>query len=155
MSKTRELTGWKVFAIFAGGFGTIIAVNFFMAFQAVSTFPGVDVEKSYAHSQTFNDRRAAQQALGWNVDLRVEGGEVLLDIADENGNVVRPAELRGLFGVVTHKREDQQLQWVETRTGYAAPIRAAANGNWLVKLEARADDGTPFAQRIVLYDVQG
>ena len=155
MSKTRELTGGKVFAIFVGGFGTIIAVNFFMAFQAVSTFPGVDVEKSYAHSQTFNDRRAAQQALGWDVDVRVEGGEVLLDIADASGAVVRPAELRGLFGVVTHKREDQQLQWVETRTGYAAPIRARENGNWLLKIEARAADGTPFNQRIELYDVKG
>lgn len=155
MSKTRELTGGKVLAIFVGGFGTIIAVNLFMAFQAVSTFPGVEVEKSYAHSQTFNDRRAAQQALGWDVVARVEGGAVLLDISDASGAVVRPAELRGLFGVVTHQRQDQQLQWEETRTGYAAPIQARENGNWLLKIDARAADGTPFKQRIELYNVQG
>lgn len=155
MNGTRELSGRTVFLIFAGGFGTIIAVNFFMAFQAVSTFPGVDVEKSYAHSQTFNDRRAAQEALGWTLDVRVEDGALHLDITDTTGAVVRPQELRGLFGVVTHKRQDQQLQWVETRTGYAAPIRAGENGNWLLKVDATAPDGTPFKQRIELYDVEG
>ena len=155
MSKGRELTGGKVLAMFVAGFGTIIAVNLFMAFQAVSTFPGVEVEKSYAHSQTFNDRREAQLALGWDVDVRVEEGRLLLDISDETGAVVRPAELRGLFGVVTHKRQDQQLQWQTTRTGYAAPIHAEQNGNWLLKIDAKSADGTPFKQRIELYNVQG
>ena len=39
----RKLTGRHVLAIFVIGFGLIFAVNFFMAYRAVSTFPGMEV----------------------------------------------------------------------------------------------------------------
>ena len=39
----RKLTGWHVLAIFVGGFGIIFGVNFYMAYSAVSTFPGMEV----------------------------------------------------------------------------------------------------------------
>jgi hypothetical protein len=43
----------------------IISVNLLLAFKAVSTFPGLEVKNSYVASQGFNDRKAAQEALGW------------------------------------------------------------------------------------------
>jgi nitrogen fixation protein FixH len=62
-----ELTGRHVFAITAGSFGIIIAVNLLLAWKAVSTFPGVEVASSYAAGIGFDARRAAQVALGWQV----------------------------------------------------------------------------------------
>jgi nitrogen fixation protein FixH len=68
--RKRELTGGKVLAIFVGAFGVIIAVNLFMAYSALSTFPGLEVQNSYVASQGFNARLAKQRALGWDVASR-------------------------------------------------------------------------------------
>ena len=43
----KPLTGRHVFAVFLMAFGTIISVNVFMAYSAIKTFPGVEVENSY------------------------------------------------------------------------------------------------------------
>ncbi|MEL7345657.1 MAG: FixH family protein, partial [Pseudomonadota bacterium] len=49
----RQLTGWHVFGMFALAFGIIISVNMTLAFQAVRTFPGLEVKNSYVASQAF------------------------------------------------------------------------------------------------------
>ena len=54
---TRELTGRHVLVITLCAFGTIIAVNVFMAVMAVGTFPGLEVKNSYVASQTFDRDR--------------------------------------------------------------------------------------------------
>jgi len=66
----RQLTGRHVLMIFVGAFTVIIGVNIALAYNAVRTFPGLEVKNSYVASQEFNTRRAAQVALGWTVDLR-------------------------------------------------------------------------------------
>ena len=66
----RELTGAKVFAITAGAFGVIIAVNVVLAVKAVQTFPGLEVANSYVASQSFDAERTAQQKLGLALDYR-------------------------------------------------------------------------------------
>ena len=38
-----EITGRQVFLVTAGAFAVIITVNVVMAWQAVSTFPGLEV----------------------------------------------------------------------------------------------------------------
>jgi nitrogen fixation protein FixH len=81
----RELTGKKVLAIFVAMFGTIIGVNVFMAYSAVSTFPGMEVSSSYADSQTFDVRRDAQQALGWDASVAIDGDTLVLTLVDANG----------------------------------------------------------------------
>jgi FixH len=59
-----EITGPRVFAFTASAFAVIIGVNVFMAYQAISTFPGLEVKSSYVASQSFDAERAAQNALG-------------------------------------------------------------------------------------------
>jgi nitrogen fixation protein FixH len=63
----NPLTGPKVFAMFAIGFGIIITVNLTLAFQAVATFPGLETRNSYVASQSFDRDKRAQDALGWTV----------------------------------------------------------------------------------------
>ena len=56
----KELTGKKVLMILIGAFGTIIAVNVFMAYKAIGTFPGLEVKNSYVASQSFDAERGAR-----------------------------------------------------------------------------------------------
>ena len=72
----RGINGWHVTAMFAGFFGTVIAVNFTMAAFASSTFGGIVVENSYVASQNYNDWLAqakASKELGWTVSPQRDG----------------------------------------------------------------------------------
>ena len=48
-----EIKGWHVFAGFVFAFSIIISVNLTLAFNAVRTFPGLEVKNSYVASQSF------------------------------------------------------------------------------------------------------
>ena len=52
----RKFTGKHALAVFVGAFGVIIAVNLVLAYNAVKTFPGLEVKNSYVASQEFNER---------------------------------------------------------------------------------------------------
>ena len=81
----KEITGKKVLAFAVGAFGIIIGVNLVMAWQAVSTFPGLEVPNSYVASQSFDKERAAQEALGWTVEPSYENGVLSLVVRDKAG----------------------------------------------------------------------
>ena len=148
----RQITGRHVAAGFVGAFAIIIGVNVTMAWQAVRTFPGVEVRNSFVASQTFDADRSAQEALGWTVEAGVEGGEFHLAFLSDDGRA-RPDILRATFGRATHVKADQELAFRWTGTGYVAPVETAP-GNWNLRLEAVAEDGTVFRQRIPV-DVRG
>jgi nitrogen fixation protein FixH len=61
--------------------------------SAISTFPGMEVSSSYADSQTFDVRRDAQEALGWDASVAMDGDTLILTLVDGNGRPVYPAEL--------------------------------------------------------------
>ncbi|MGJ8583916.1 MAG: FixH family protein [Marinosulfonomonas sp.] len=146
----KELTGGKVFAIFAGAFGVIISVNLVLAYNAVATFPGLEVKNSYVASQTFDQERKAQLALGWDVKGAVQGDQLLLSIRDENDQPVQAASLTATLGRATNVKEDQTPEFVFNGTSYVAPVDLAP-GNWNLRMKAIAKDGTPFHQRVVLH----
>ena len=150
MIVAKELTGRKVFLITAAAFGVIIAVNFTMAYKAVSTFPGLEVKNSYVASQNFDKDRAAQLALGWDVSAVVADGNLVLSIRDASGNPVEAAELSGTFGRATSVVDDQEPVFTFDGQNYVAPVRTA-KGNWNLRMVALAEDGTEFKQRVVIY----
>ena len=72
-----QISGRHVFAGFALAFGVIISVNLTLAYNAVQTFPGLEVANSYVASQQFDANRAAQEALLYSLLVhRAEAGEV-------------------------------------------------------------------------------
>lgn len=144
----KQITGWHVFGIFALGFGTIIAVNLTLAWNAVQTFPGLEVKNSYVASQSFDRDRAAQKALNWDVAARLDGGDLVLTIT-ESGAPVQPEIERAVFGRATSVAADQTPDFVFDGTAFVAPV-SAGDGNWNLRLIARAADGTLFQQRIVV-----
>ena len=149
MTKTeKKLTGWHVFAIFGGAFGVIIAVNIFLAFSAVRTFPGLETSNSYVASQNFDADRTAQQALGWDVGAVVKAGQLRLSIT-RDGQPVDVEIQSAVLGRATHVAEDQAPVLTFDGTAYVAPVALAA-GNWNLRLVAVAPDGTPFRQRVIV-----
>ncbi|PYG27017.1 FixH family protein [Pelagimonas varians] len=144
----KKLTGWHVFAIFGGAFGVIIAVNLFLAFSAVRTFPGLETSNSYVASQTFDDRREAQEALGWTVSAQQVGDELRLSITKPDGSPVQVGKLEATVGRPTHVKDDLTPDFQFDGRSYVARETLAA-GNWNIRMKATALDGTPFEQRVV------
>lgn len=143
------ITGRKVFFGMAGAFGIIIAVNLFMAYSALSTFPGLEVKNSYVASQHFDEDRTAQLALGWTVAADVTDEELHVSITDAAGRPVEVAQIDATFGRATSVRDDQTPDFVFTGTRYVAPVTTAP-GNWNLRMTAKAQDGTNFRQRVVV-----
>jgi nitrogen fixation protein FixH len=146
----RVLTGPKVFVIVASAFTVIIGVNLIMAFKAVSTFPGLDTRNSYVASQKFDAQRKAQVGLGWNVSAAFDADTLTVSINDENGFPVKLASIDATIGRATHGREDRPVVLAFDGTNYVAPAQLA-RGNWHLRMETQAPDGTTFRQRLLLY----
>lgn len=148
----RPLTGWHVLAMFVAFFGVIIAVNVGLAWKAISTFPGLEVENGYVASQSFDAEMAAQKALNWRLAPFYDTGrnELRLAFTDAAGQPVTLASLDVLVGRTTEQTDDVHPVFTLTNGVYLAPARLAL-GKWMMAVEARAADGTLFRQRIDLY----
>jgi nitrogen fixation protein FixH len=145
-----ELTGRHVFAITAGAFAVIIGVNLVLAVKAVTTFPGLEVKNSYIAGQGFDARKAAQEALGWTLVPVYEGGQVVLVFTDRDGLSVKVQDLQVLIGRTTEASQDQWPIFRPELDTYTADV-VLAQGKWMVKVTARAADGTLFEQRSELF----
>jgi nitrogen fixation protein FixH len=145
----RKITGKHVFLIFFSAFALIIGVNLVLAYSAVKTFPGLEVKNSYVASQTFNDRKAAQEALGWEISARHKAGILTLGITDPQGAPVEVADLKATVGRATHVQDDVTPDFRFDGSAYVAPVDLG-DGNWNIRMIALADNGTEFKQRVVL-----
>lgn len=143
------LTGRKVFFITAGAFSVIIAVNVTMAVFAVGTFPGLEVKNSYVASQSFNEDRAAQEALGWTATAEVEDGVLAIAFTGRSGYPVEVASLDAVVGRATHVKEDVTPDFSYRDGTFSAPVDLMP-GNWNIRMVATAPDGTRFRNRIAL-----
>jgi nitrogen fixation protein FixH len=144
----QEITGQHVFAITAGAFGVIIGVNAILAWKAVSTFPGVEVASSYAAGVGFDARRAAQEALGWEVTARYQGGRLQISITDVAGPV-QPQALTVALGRATAAGQDQTAALTWDGQGWSGEVPLSP-GLWRVDVAAVAADGTAFARQLRL-----
>tara|TARA_R110000764_G_scaffold62196_1_gene132390 strand:- start:7473 stop:7928 length:456 start_codon:yes stop_codon:yes gene_type:complete len=148
---TREIKGWHVLTGFVAAFGIIISVNLVLAYQAVSTFPGLEVKNSYVASQSFDVDRAAQEALAWDVRAEVTHDTLRLFIRHA-GEPIAPRVQEATFGRATSVAADQTPAFVFDGTAYVAPV-VAGPGNWNLRIKLRAPDGTLFQQRVIVAHV--
>lgn len=146
----RQLTGRHVLIITVTAFAIVIGVNLTLAFQAVSTFPGLEVDNSYVASQEFNEARDAQESLGWQVAPRYEDGVLRITFTDMAGRTVEVSRLDVTVGRATHVQDDQTPLFEGFGGVFTAPV-ALGPGYWNLRLEAEAPDGTLFRQRLELY----
>ncbi len=149
----RGLTGWHVLAMFVTGFSIIIAVNITLAVNAVRTFPGKETESSYVASQHFDSDRAAQEALGWTVQADLSPSALRLSVRDAAQAVVKPQIVAATLGRATTVADDMTPAFDWTDGAWIAPVTAGP-GNWNLRIEMLAADGTLFRRRIALRVVQ-
>ena len=145
-----ELTGKHVLAITVSAFAIIIGVNVLLAFKAISTFPGLEVDNSYVASQGFNTRKAAQEALGWTMTPAYDQGRMTLAFFAADGQPVQVNDLQVLVGRTTETTDDTYPAFVQDGAIYAAEV-PLHQGKWMVKVTARSPDGTLFEQRSEIY----
>jgi nitrogen fixation protein FixH len=147
-----EIKGWHVFATFFVAFGIIVSVNLTLAYNAIRTFPGLEVKNSYVASQSFDIDRTAQLALKWDVSATLLGDKLSLVIL-ENGVPISPKINSAVFGRATNVSQDQFPDF--TFDGQALRTRVAGGaGNWNLRLKAQSIDGTLFQQRIIVKTIQ-
>ena len=151
----REITGKHVLVFTVSAFAVIITVNLFMAWKAISTFPGLEVSNSYVASQTFDADRTAQEALAWTLVPQYEPAakEMWLVFTDKAGLPVVLKDLSVLIGRTTSAAQDTQPTFARVAGAYVGKADLG-RGKWMMHIEAHAEDGTLFRQRIDL-DVKG
>ncbi len=146
MMKGREITGRHVLIGFVAAFAVIVGVNILLAVSAVRSFPGLEVRNGYVASQSFDARRVAQQALGWDLRAGVRDGTLYLAFTDAAGQPVRPARIEASVGRPTEDMDDMLPALVWTGARFEAPV-TLGEGKWILRLRAHAEDGTLFQQR--------
>ena len=147
-----KVTGPKVFAVTAAAFAVIIGVNVLMAYRAISTFPGLEVDNPYVASQTFDADRAAQNALGFRL---VQGygarlGQLDLRFTNRAGAPVQLADVQVLVGRSTEAREDFSPTFTYANGAYLADAKLG-QGKWVMHVTGHAADGTLYRQRLSLW----
>ena len=137
--QSSTFTGKHMAAVFVGGFAVVIAVNLFMAWNAVGGFHGTVVDNSYVASQSYNGwiaKAEASKALGWQAlphRRRSDGRVVIETIAVPEGARVTVAAERPL-GV----REAASLSFVPEGQGRWVSSQAIAPGRWQLHIAIRA-----------------
>jgi nitrogen fixation protein FixH len=137
-SKSGTFTGKHMAAVFACGFGIVIAVNLFMAWNAVGGFHGTVVDNSYVASQKYNGwiaKAEASKALGWQVmpERRADGRVVLETIGLPEGATIEVQAERPLGN-----RETLALTFAPQGQGSWLSNEALAAGRWQLRMAIRA-----------------
>ena len=139
---TRRFTGWHMLAILVAFFGTVIAVNFVMAWYATRTFGGTVVDNSYVASQEFNRWLAearAQEQLGWTKTVAVdEERHVTVAAAVADGRPLAGLSATALARHPLGREADVPLRFVPAGEGKLRSVEALPAGRWLVHLTVRS-----------------
>lgn len=150
-STKGKMTGLKFLAIMVGAFTVIIGVNLTLAWQAIGTFPGLEVANGYVASQSFNEDRAGQIRLGWQTRAwDGHDGNLHLLISDPSGKPADLGDLTVLVGRSTTAAQDLTPQLAFNGADWEAPM-ALGPGRWIISVHAKAADGTPYRVRMPLH----
>ncbi|MEP1765593.1 MAG: FixH family protein [Sulfitobacter sp.] len=149
---TTEIKGWHVATIFVLAFSVIIAVNLTLAYNAVRTFPGLEVKNSYVASQSFDADRASQVALNWDVSAQLHGDVLTLTIIEDE-RAIAPKIESATFGRATNVAQDQTPVFEFDGRTLRAPVHGGS-GNWNLRLRARGANGALFQQRVIVETVK-
>jgi nitrogen fixation protein FixH len=140
VSPRKPLTGRHMFAILAGFFGVVIAVNLTMASYATSTFGGVVVENSYVASQEFNrwlDQAEAQDALGWSArTIRRTDGRIEVALT---GPAPEAAELTATVRHPLGRQPDRLLTFEPAGGGLFVSSERLPAQRWILRLQVVGD----------------
>lgn len=149
----RPFTGWHMLALTLSFFGVIIAVNVGLAYKAVTTFPGLEVNDSYVASQTFDQEKTAQEALHWHLKQGYDRStrQLSLDFTDVAGTAVTLKDIEVLIGRPTEAAQDQRPAVTQGEGGIYVAAADLPLGKWMLQIVAHARDGTLYQARTFFY----
>jgi nitrogen fixation protein FixH len=156
------LTGRHVLFGLIAFFAVIFAVNATMMVLAIRTMPGTQVKSAYEASQHYNrelDAIAAQDRLGWQVDIATtgirSGSPLNIHVRDRHGEALSGLTVRVSVERPTDARFDRTLSLADLGGGrYSAALPDLAPGQWMLGVEILRGDQRQFVseRRLILRD---
>lgn len=140
--KSFVFTGWHMAGVMVLFFGTIISVNVFMAYSAITTWSGLVVPNTYVASQQFNGKVAQARILaanGINGKLAVTADGVSYEVLGPNDQPVETDRLVLNFKRPVGEHQDFSVEMVAEGKGVFSVSRQILHGHWIV--EAIAERG--------------
>ena len=145
-----KLTGWHVLLIAFAFFGIMFAVNGVFLFNAIKSFPGEQVEKSYLQGLEYNDtiaERKAQSELGWRAEIGLIDQQVVLRLFDQDNAPVNAPDVTGILRAPATNAYDQLLNFSSNTAGeYRSDRLVLDPGRWGVEITARDTQSEPLFQ---------
>lgn len=137
---TRKFTGTHMAMIMVGGFGIVIAVNFFMASLAIGSFSGVVVKNSYVASQKFNgwlEEARQGERLGYAAEMgRDVDGRLIVTTSQVPADAILSAQLRRPLGTP----QDTSMAFEQIGPGRYASTAPLAPGRWIARLAVQSGE---------------
>ena len=138
-------TGWHMLAAMLLFFGTIITVNFTMAYLATSTWSGLVVKNTYIASQEFNGKAAAIRgmlATGIKGKLEVKDGKIVYTLTLPGDEPVLADKVTAHFKRPVGEHQDFAVELQPVAAGLYAASRPVQPGHWIVEMIAVKDGET-------------
>ena len=143
-----RFTGRTVLALFIGFFGVVFVVNGVFVWQATDTWRGLDTPDAYVKGLAWNatlERAAAQKALGWQIEVSLDGARPVVRLFDRDGRPLGGLAVTGVARRPVDEHADRALVLVGSGDGaYRADSDLPAHGQWDLRVEVARRDGPPF-----------
>jgi nitrogen fixation protein FixH len=141
-AKAFVFTGWHMLGVMGLFFGTIISVNVYMAYHAVTSWSGLVAQNTYVASQQFNGKAAEARALtasGVTGTLTIHGSDIRYEITHPKNGVVAANSLVLKFKRPVGEHQDFELDLSPVSKGVFATKHEILPGHWIVDASAMRD----------------
>lgn len=132
-------TGWRYFPHWTIGLlFVVVAVNGFMAYEAVGSFPGTATDADFDTSNRYDKvlaDEARQAQLGWNVEASAAERRAVITLATREGAKLEGARVVAIAQRPAGGQADQRLQFRATSPGrYVADTALPEEGQWQLQI---------------------
>ncbi|MGK9051046.1 FixH family protein [Neorhizobium petrolearium] len=140
--KPFMFTGWHMAGVMMLFFGTIISVNVYMAYNAVTSWSGLVAENTYVASQQFNGKAAEARMLaatGITGKLTIAGADIRYEISHPKDGAVAADTLTLKFKRPVGEHQDFELDLIPVAKGTFSATHDVLSGHWIVDASAMKD----------------
>jgi len=127
--------------LLVAGLAVTVAVNGAMVWIALDSWPGLTTDDAYAKGLAYNRTiaaRAAEAALGWQIEFEYRAGRAVVAVSDRDGRPINGLEVELQLRRPTHEGFDQSARLAGRGEGrYVAPVSLPLSGQWNAVVEAR------------------
>ena len=141
-AKSFVFTGWHMVGVLVLFFGTIISVNFYMAYNAVTSWSGLVAENTYVASQQFNGKAAEARTLtatGITGRITANGSDIRYEVFHPKNGPVAADGLTLKFKRPVGEHQDFELDLVPVGQGIFVATHEILPGQWIVDASAIRD----------------